>query len=113
MNYTLDRRMDKGFVAIISCISLFMLMACGSNDAQLGNCWWKYGSGYHIGDMLEELDKNVRNDTIFKSNKPVATVYHVDNSLIGSHGELIIQSLDTHEFGYYHRKQSKTTANNK
>jgi len=54
--------------------------------------------------MLEELDKNAINDTIFKSNKPVATVYNVDNALIGSYGELIIQSLDTHEFGYYHRK---------
>ncbi len=101
MNYKLDRRMDKGFVAIISCISLFMLMACGSNDAQLGNCWWKYGSGYHIGDMLEELDKNVRNDTVFKSNK------HIYAQIINDEKGIPLASASSLEKSFKDEKQTK------
>jgi len=66
--------------------------------------WWKYGEGFHIGDVLVLDNKNLINDTIFINDKPTAIIVDKVYGLIGADNKIIIRSVWTNEKGTYHEK---------
>jgi hypothetical protein len=44
------------------------------SNPELQKYWWKCGDGFHVGDVLQFDNGNLKGDTIFKDNRPVATI---------------------------------------
>ncbi len=51
-------RINKAFTAMklysLFCVILLLLIfaSCNSKDKELKSGWWKYGDGFHLGDVL-------------------------------------------------------------
>jgi hypothetical protein len=67
---------------------------------------WFHGKGYSIGDRLAFDDDtySMREDTILKSDLPVAVVIYSSGDLLGRNNDITIQSLATGEEGLYHER---------
>ncbi len=79
-------------------------LSCTLTDDRIKKHWWKYGEGFHMGDVLILDNKNLLNDTIFINGKPKAIIVDKVYGLIGDDNEIIIKSLLTNEKGIYHEK---------
>ncbi|MES2847904.1 MAG: hypothetical protein V4685_02525 [Bacteroidota bacterium] len=86
--------------SIFIILLLQILPGCISKNEQLKTGWWKQGDdGFHLdGDVLVLNDSNMRNDTIFIDNKPIAIILTVN-----SH-EMKIASIASGETGIYIHK---------
>ena len=83
------------FVLITSCLS----------DRQLKEGWWKYGEGYHIGDVISFERYDLRNDTLFLENTPRALLSRREGSIFGMKARtIIIKDLNSNETGTYYQK---------
>lgn len=86
-------------------IITFLLIGCGRmNNEEIKKSWWKYGSGYHLGDFLEFNDSNLTDDTIYVNNKPVAIILSCGKGTFRKSAVLEIENLKTGETGIYHEK---------
>ena len=83
---------------------MIFLHSCGLSDSEIKRDWWLYGSGYHIGDQLRNLEGKIKNDTIYQSGKPAAVIYSTKRGFLGSDNEIVIKALDSDKLGYYHYK---------
>ena len=85
----------------------FLLISCTTltND-HIGNHQWYHGEGYNIGDRLQFDNKKytIREDTILRSELPVAVVVYSSGDLLGNNNNITIQSLATGEEGLYHEQ---------
>lgn len=93
-------------------LGLFFLLTCCSSNDYLKEHWWKYGGGYHLGDVLVFDDRNLSNDTIFNildsTNRiPEAIIIKVNNRFLANDYQLEIKSLETSEIGFYYDKGFK------
>lgn len=89
----------------LSLLGILLLTGCGRPDNEkIKNSWWKYGSGYHIGDALRFDDNNLKGDTIYKNEKPVAVITYCGKGLFRNSFSLEIESIETGESGTYHDK---------
>ncbi|WP_422092094.1 hypothetical protein [Tenacibaculum ovolyticum] len=89
-------------IRIIFYISLpLFLISCSTNDKELEKGWWKYGEGYHIGDVLDFKKHKLSNDTIFINDKPRALLIRHENFISK---RIVIKSLESDETGTYHNK---------
>ena len=94
--------------SILSALALpFLLISCAplSND-HIQSHQWLHGDGYNIGDHLKFDNKTftIREDTILRSELPVAVVVYSSGDLLGSNNDITIQSLATGEEGMYHQQ---------
>lgn len=92
-------------IIIISICGSSLFISCGrmkNNDIK--KSWWKYGSGYHIGDALRFDNNNLKNDTIYSKNKPVAIILTCGKGLFRETAVLEIKDLKKGEIGIYHQK---------
>lgn len=90
-------------------ITLFLipmiLLGCGRmNNEEIKQSWWKYGEGFHIGDALRLDDDELKMDTIFSNNKPVAIIISCKKRFPQNDAVMKIQSLETGEKGTYFEK---------
>lgn len=83
---------------------LSIVSSCELRENEVKRVWWLYGSGYHIGDQLGNLQRQLKNDTIYQSRIPVAIIYSTEKGFFGSDDEIVIQAIDSDELGYYHCK---------
>ena len=83
---------------------LFILNSCSFPEERVKDHWWKYGSGYPMGDELIFDSTNLRNDTIFNAGKPYAVIVSKITGYLGDDNELVIQSLPNGEKASYHEK---------
>ena len=81
-----------------------ILSSCGLSDSEIKRDWWLYGSGYHIGDQLRNLEGQFKNDTLFQSGEPVATIFSTERGFLGYDDEIVIKAIDSDELGFYHYK---------
>lgn len=89
-------------IRIILYISLpLFLVSCSTNDMDLKKGWWKYGEGYHIGDVIDFKSHKISNDTIFINDKPKALLISQENFISR---KIVIKSLESDETGTYHNK---------
>jgi hypothetical protein len=85
----------------------FLLLSCTSlTHDHIKSHQWFHGQGYNIGDRLAFDDKTytIRQDTILRSDLPVAVVVYSSGDLLGSNNDITILSLATGEEGLYHEK---------
>ena len=86
-------------------IGILVLTGCGGVDHKiLKKSWWKYGSGYHIGGRLTFTNNNLRGDTIYFENKPIALITFCGKGAFRSSAILEIEDLRTRKSGTYHQK---------
>jgi len=86
-------------------ILLILISSCSFSDTDLKNGWWKYGNGYHIGDVLDFNTLTFSNDTIYTNGIPRAILIdRVDSYFNLTSRKIIIQSLSSNEKGTYHQK---------
>jgi hypothetical protein len=91
-------------------ISLFvftnhLLAGCSLSDQQLKRGWWKYGEGYHLGDVVDFNHRfSISGDTILQNGKAVAVIIDRKKGIFGDDNEIQIRSLDKKESGVYHQK---------
>ena len=84
---------------------VILLSSCSFNDKELKNGWWKYGEGYHIGDVLNFNNILLSNDTIYRNGIPDAILIdRIDSHFNLTSRKIIIQSLSSNEKGTYHQK---------
>ncbi len=89
------------FISIIS----LLITGCGRMDnEEIKKSWWKYGSGYHISDRLDFNDRNLKGDTIYSNNKPIAIILSCDKGIFRSTAVLELKELTTGEIGTYLEK---------
>jgi len=80
---------------------LLILISCSTNEKSLHNGTWKYGEGYHIGDVIDFKKHQLSNDTIFINDKPEALLIKQEHFISR---KIIIKSLVSDETGIYHNK---------
>jgi hypothetical protein len=85
-------------------IALITIVSCKLNNDEIQKLGWKYGGGYHIGDVISFKNNfSLKNDTIYfnKSAKAkiIASRKRVDGSEV-----LKIKSLTSEEEGTYYAK---------
>lgn len=86
-------------------ISSLLITSCGRMDnEEIKKSWWKYGSGYHISDRLDFDDRNLKGDTIYSNNKPIAIILSCGKEIFQSTAVLEIKELTKGEIGTYHEK---------
>jgi len=91
------------FIIILSFLSLAFAGCTLTNDG-IQKHWWKYGNGFHIGDVLRFDNNSLRNDTIFINNIPTAKIIDKVHGLFGADNEIIIKSFLSSATGTYHEK---------
>lgn len=81
-----------------------LLISCSLNDKQLKESWWKYGDGFHIGDVINFEKHQVINDTIFLDNIPKAILINKEGSILGfTDRTIIVKDLLSDETGTYYQ----------
>ena len=89
----------------LSIIGLLLLTGCGRmDDEKIKESWWKYGSGYHIGDALRFDHNNLKGDTIYRNDKPIAIITYCGKGMFRNSAILEVESIATGESGTYHDK---------
>lgn len=85
------------------------LTSCGNriSNEEIKKSWWLYGSGYRIGDALRFDDTNLKGDTIYRENKPVAIITYSGKGMLRQTAILEVESIVTGESGTYHDKGPK------
>lgn len=84
---------------------MLVLTGCGDVDYKiLKKSRWKYGSGYHIGDMLTFTNDDLKGDTIYFENKPIALITFCEKGAFRNSAILEIKDLRTGKSGTYHQK---------
>lgn len=89
------------FLAILS---LLLITRCSQMNDEIKKSWWKYGSGYHIGDVLRFDDNNLKGDTIYSKNEPKAIISSCGKGVFRQNAVLEIKDLETGKVGTYHEK---------
>ena len=83
---------------------LFLIGYDHMKNEEIKKSGWKYGSGYHISDFLRFDDNNLKGDTIYRSNKPIAVIIYCGKGMFRNSAILELESLATGESGIYHQK---------
>ena len=87
---------------------IILISSCRISNEKINEGWWKYGSGAHIGDVIDFKSCQVKNDTIFRNSIPkgiiIPSVLSYTESLFSGHKRLRIKSIETKEIGIYHQK---------
>ena len=85
-----------------------VLSSCSrlSND-EISKSWWKYGSGFSLGDVLIFDETNLKGDTIFENQESVAIIKSCNTGLFEEYPKLEIESIETGEIGIYYEKGTK------
>lgn len=92
----------KHYILIILVI---LISSCSFSDNELKNGWWKYGNGYHFGDVLDFNNFMLSNDTIYKNGIPKAILLKkIDSRFYLTSKKIIVQSLTSSKKGIYHQK---------
>ena len=77
------------------------------NNKEIKKSWWKYGSGFHIGDALRFDYNNLKGDTIYSDNEPIAIISSCGKGMFRETAVLEIKDLETGKVGTYHEKGSR------
>lgn len=91
-------------VVVLAAIITLLNYRGGMSNAEIRKSWWKYGSGYHLGDALRFDENNLKGDTIYRLNQPVALISYCGKGLFRRSAILKIESIETWEQGVYHEK---------
>lgn len=86
-------------------LSLFFLQLCSCKDDKLySRGFWKYSKGFYMGDLLDFKTGHleVKNDTLFLDNFPVAVVQKIESNIFVK--RLYIRGIDSNEIGIYVEK---------
>ncbi|WP_438423744.1 hypothetical protein [Aquimarina macrocephali] len=85
-------------------MTLIFLTSCLSNK-ELKEGWWKYGDGYHIGDVISFERYNLVNDTLYLKDIPKALLISQEESVFGfTSRKIVIKDLKSNETGTYYQK---------
>ncbi|WP_299607245.1 hypothetical protein [uncultured Aquimarina sp.] len=89
---------------LIYILILLPITSC-LNDKQIKSGWWKYGNGYHIGDVISFERYDLRNDTLFLENTPKAILSKREGSYFGfTDRKITIKDLKSNKTGIYYQK---------
>lgn len=89
---------------LLTCL-LLVLGSCGRlSNNEIKKSWWLFGSGYHIGDALRFDNDNLKGDTIYSNDKPIAIILSCGKAPFRKTSILEIKDLKTGEVGVYHDK---------
>jgi hypothetical protein len=72
------------------------------NNDDIKTFTWRYTEGYHIGDILELNNNNLRGDTIYSKNQPVAIIIKRSKEVPFTTPSLDIKDFNSDKIGTYH-----------
>ncbi|MEX1190424.1 MAG: hypothetical protein WEA99_00530 [Brumimicrobium sp.] len=72
------------------------------NNEDLKAFTWRYTDGYHIGDLLELNKNNLRGDTIYSKNQPIAIIIKRSKEIPFVTSSIDIKNFNSDEIGTYH-----------
>lgn len=85
-------------------IIVIQLTSCSNmNNEDIKTYTWRYSDGFHIGDILELDNKNLRGDTIYSKNKPVAIIIKRSKETPFITSSMEIKDFNSDETGTYHK----------
>ncbi|WP_299887135.1 hypothetical protein [uncultured Lacinutrix sp.] len=89
---------------LICILTLIFLTSC-LNNKELREGWWKYGDGYHIGDVISFERYNLINNTLYLENIPKALLISKEESVFGfTSRKIVIKDLESNKRGTYYQK---------
>ena len=93
----------SSFILLFTLIS--MLPGCSLSEQELKSGSWKYGEGYHFGDMIDfKKDFSIRSDTIFYQGREIGIITRRTTGFFGNDNQIEIASLKEKKTGRYHQK---------
>lgn len=98
--------LNRCFVYVFVVLIFLVAIRCTDRLAhnEIEKSWWKYGSGLHLGDVLRFDDSNLKGDTIYRNNQPVAIVIACERKVLENSGVLKLKSIHNEKTGTYHEK---------
>ena len=72
-----------------------------SND-EVKKFIWRYSDGFHVKDVLEFDNNNLRGDTIYSKNEPVAIIIERSKEIPFVSSYIEIKDFNSEEVGTYH-----------
>lgn len=90
------------FLFSLTCL---FLPACSLSEQKLKTGWWKYGEGYHLGDVVDfNKGFSINGDTVLQNGHRVGIITRKTKGMFGNDDEIEITSLDKKQSGVYHQK---------
>jgi hypothetical protein len=94
---------NRLLTSILFILIYLFLPGCALNSQELKNGWWKYGEGYHIGDVVDfNKSFEIKGDTILQRGHRVGVITRKTKGIFGADNEIEITSLDNKQPGVYH-----------
>lgn len=72
------------------------------NNDDLKYYTWRYSDGFHMGDVLELDDTNLKGDTIYADDMPVAIIIERSKEIPFVTSSIEIKDFNSEEVGTYH-----------
>jgi hypothetical protein len=86
------------------CLVLIMGSCSRLSNNEIKKSWWLYGSGHNIGDALRFENDDLKGDTIYSNDKPIAIILSCGKGMFRKTAILEIKDIKTGEEGTYHDK---------
>jgi len=87
----------------LASILALQLMSCSNmNNDEVKAYTWRYTDGFHMGDILELDNHNLKGDTIYSKNKPVAIIIERSKEIPFVTSSIEIKDFNSEEVGTYH-----------
>jgi len=84
-------------------VLLSLLSCCGKlNNEKIVSKQWKYGSGVHLGDVVQFSKNDIIGDVIYIKNVPKVQIIRDQNYYFWESKDLIIKEIATNKIGIYH-----------
>ena len=92
-------------ISFLLALTFQFLIGCSLTEKKLKSGWWKYGEGYHLGDVINfNRSFSLSGDTILHNGQRVGLITRKTTRWFGDDDEIEITSLDKKQSGVYHLK---------
>lgn len=81
------------------------MASCSLSEHEMKEGWWKYGRGYHVGDVIDLKENfSISRDTLYRDGRSVGVVVRAKRGWFGSENELEVRVLHGKESGIYYQQ---------
>lgn len=97
--------MTQKLITLLFVATSLSMAGCSLSDHEMKEGWWKYGQGYHVGDVIDFKENfSISRDTLYRDGQIIGTVIRKRRGWFGFENEIEIRALDGKQSGVYYKK---------